>query len=242
MVLKPLMGKRFGNTENTSMVREWRLRYFRSICITVWGLLALSGAASLRAQGSGAAHHTVEAPVANLEGTYTGTLQAGEAQLHIVLHLSKNSVGALHATLDSLDQAVFGIEANSVTLNFGVLKFDVRSVGVTYEGQVSADLKTIEGEWRQGSNALPLIFHIEPTARNPEGAKSPVEGLWQAAFEANGLRLRFQLHVSHDPSGQLIAALDSLDQFVSGLPAAKVTQKDNSFHCMNKLTRFQHLH
>ncbi len=50
-----------------------------------------------------------------LEGTYTGSLQAGDAQLHIVLHLSRNSVGALHATLDSLDQAVFAIEANSVT-------------------------------------------------------------------------------------------------------------------------------
>ncbi|HTZ47064.1 MAG TPA: alpha/beta hydrolase [Verrucomicrobiae bacterium] len=206
------------------------MRYFRGICITICGLLALTGAAGSRAQGSAPASQNVAQPAPHLDGTYSGTLQAGEAQLHIVLHLSKNSVGALQATLDSLDQAVFGIEANSVTLNFGVLKFDVRSVGVTFEGQVSADTKTIDGEWRQGSNALPLAFHVEPAARKPEGAKSPVEGLWQAAFEANGLRLRFQLHVSHGPDGQLIAALDSLDQFVSGLPAAKVSQKDNSFH------------
>jgi len=44
------------------------------------------------------------------------------------------------------------------------------------------------------------------------------------------MRLRFQLHVSHDPEGQLIAALDSLDQGVSGLPANHVTLKDPVFH------------
>ena len=151
-------------------------------------------------------------------------------QLHIVLHLSRNSVGALHATLDSLDQAVFAIEANSVSLNSGTLKFEVRSVGVTFEGKVSPDQKTIEGDWIQGSASLPLIFHREPASHKPEDAKFPVEGLWQGALESHGLRLRFQLHVSHDSNGELIAALDSLDQFVSGLPAVKVTQKETAFH------------
>lgn len=167
---------------------------------------------------------------ASLEGTYTGTLQAGEGQLHIVLHLSRNSVGALHATLDSLDQAVFAIEANSVTLNSGTLKFEVRSVGVIYEGKVSPDQKTIEGDWIQGSASLPLMFHRESASHKPEDAKFPVEGLWQGALESHGLRLRFQLHVSHDTNGELIAAMDSLDQFVSGLPTVKVSLKETAFH------------
>ncbi len=167
---------------------------------------------------------------APLEGTYTGTLQAGEAQLHIVLHLSRNSVGALHATLDSLDQAVFAIEASSVSLNSGMLKFEVRSVGANFEGKVSADQKLIDGNWSQGAASLPLVFRRESASHKPEDAKFPVEGLWQGALEKNGLRLRFQLHVAHDSNGELIAALDSLDQFVSGLPAAKVSQKDAIFH------------
>jgi uncharacterized protein len=164
------------------------------------------------------------------EGTFTGTLQAGQGQLHIVLHLSRNSVGALRATLDSLDQAVFAIEASSVTLNSGTLKFVIRNVGVSFEGTVSPDLKTIDGTWSQGGNALPLVFHQEPASHKPEDAKFPVEGLWQGALEAHGLRLRFQLHISHDPDGKLIGALDSLDQFVSGLPAAKVSLKESAFH------------
>jgi hypothetical protein len=45
-------------------------------------------------------------------GTYSGTLQAGEAQLHLLLHLSKGTNGSLRATLDSLEQGVFAIEAS----------------------------------------------------------------------------------------------------------------------------------
>ena len=196
---------------------QMRLRLLAGLCVLLW------------VPGVALAQTPKVAPPA-LEGTYTGSLQAGEAQLHIVLHVSRNAVGALHATLDSLDQAVFAIEANSVSLKAGTLKFEVQSVGVNFEGKISADHKTIDGTWIQGSASLPLVFHREAASHKPEDAKFPVEGLWQGALEANGLRLRFQLHVSHDSKGELIAALDSLDQFVSGLPAAKVSQDGNKFH------------
>ena len=194
------------------------MRHFRLSCLAMVSLALLSHAVSLAAQ---------QRP---LQGTFTGTLEAGEAELHVVLHLSWNTQGVLNATLDSLDQAVFGIEASSVALDSGILKFEIRRLGIYFAGKVSGDQKTIDGEWRQGSAALPLVFQIEPASHKPEDAKFPVEGLWQGALEANGLRLRLQLHVTHDQKGELIAALDSLDQSVSGLPAAKVLQKDNVFH------------
>jgi uncharacterized protein len=194
------------------------LHHFRLLCLAMVSLALFSCPVSLAAQ---------QRP---LQGTFTGTLEAGEAELHVVLHLSRNTQGVLNATLDSLDQAVFGIEASSVTLDSGILKFEIRRLELYFEGKVSADQKTIDGEWRQGGASLPLVFQIEPASHKPDDAKFPVEGLWQGALEANGLRLRLQLHVAHDQKGELIAALDSLDQFVSGLPAAKVSQKDNSFH------------
>jgi fermentation-respiration switch protein FrsA (DUF1100 family) len=194
------------------------LRYSRLFCLAILGLIFFPKAITLPAQ----------APP--LEGTYTGVLQAGDAELHIVLHLSRNSVGALHATLDSLENSVFAVEASAASVNAGTLRFEVHAVGVRYEGRVSTDQKTIEGNWSQGNASLPLVFHREPAPHLPEGSKFGVEGLWQGALEAHGLRLRFQLHVSHDQKGELIAALDSLDQFVSGLPAAKVSQKESAFH------------
>lgn len=165
-----------------------------------------------------------------VEGTYTGTLQAGEAQLHLVLHLSKTSNGSLHATLDSLDQAVFAIEATSVSLAASSLKLEVASAGARFEGRFSADHELIDGLWSQGSASLPLVFHRQAAAHKPSDAVASAEGLWQGAIETHGMRLRLQLHVSHLDDGQLIAALDSLDQGVSGLPAVKVTQKDAAVH------------
>jgi len=171
--------------------------------------------------------------VASPEGTYAGTLQAGEAQLHILLHLIKTSGGSYRATLDSLDQGVFAIEASSVSISGGAVKLDVASNGAHFEGKLSANHKSIEGTWSQGGASLPIMFTRQPAggiSRKPTDALFPVEGLWQAALETHGMRLRFQLHVSHDTEGELIGALDNLDQGVSGLPAVKLTQKESAFH------------
>jgi len=166
------------------------------------------------------------------QGTYSGTLQAGEAQLHLLLHLSKGANGSLRATLDSLEQGVFAIEANSVSFANFNLKLELTSVGARFEGKVTPNHEIIYGNWSQGNVSIPLILRHETgaVARKPGDAIFPVEGLWQGAVETHGMRLRFQLHVSHDTEGSLIAALDSLDQSVTGLPANHVTLKDPTFH------------
>ncbi len=167
-----------------------------------------------------------------LAGTYAGTLQAGDAQLHLVLHLSQYPDGTFRASLDSLDQAVFAIEASHVAKSESKVSLDVASVGAHFEGKISPDHQTIEGTWTQGNAALPLVFHRRATssASRAKDAIFPVEGNWQSALETHGMRLRFQLHVSHDTERELVAALDSLDQGVSGLPAANVSLEETYFY------------
>src|SRR6266403_2249637 len=168
-----------------------------------------------------------------LEGHWSGSLQAGEAVLHLVLHVSKSADGSLHATIDSLDQGVYGIEVTALTLKDSTLHFNVASAGASYEGKFSAVHASIEGDWIQGSASLPLVFHRQAAgagAKKPSDAIAGGEGVWQGALEGNGMRLRLQLHVSHDDQKKLVAALDSPDQGVSGLPAINVSQKDAAFH------------
>lgn len=170
---------------------------------------------------------------ATLEGSWAGSLQAGDALLHLVLHMSKEPDGSFKATIDSLDQGVYGIAVDSLIQEGSKLSFKVSSVGATYEGSISEDHRTIDGGWTQSSISLGLVFHREAAgvgARKPSDAIASAEGVWQGAIEGNGMRLRLQLHVSHDDQKQLLAALDSPDQGVSGLPAVKVSQKENSFH------------
>lgn len=168
-----------------------------------------------------------------LEGSWSGSLEAGDAVLHLVLHVSKSQDGALKATIDSLDQGVYGIEITALTQNDSDVRFSVSSVGAQFEGKFSADHTGIQGTWSQGNVGLPLSFHRQAAgagARKPGDAIFSAEGVWQGALEANGLRLRFQLHVTHDDEKHLVAALDSPDQAISGLPAVNVSQKVTVFH------------
>src|SRR5438477_9559460 len=168
-----------------------------------------------------------------LEGQWSGSLQAGEAMLHLVLHVTKAEDGSLKATIDSLDQGVYGIEVTSFAQKSAILRFSVASVSASYEGKLAADQRRIDGDWMQGSVSLPLIFHRQSPgagAKKPSDAVASAEGVWQVALEGNGMRMRLQLRFSHDYRKQLVAALDSPDMGVSGLPAVKVSQKDASFH------------
>jgi uncharacterized protein len=167
------------------------------------------------------------------EGSWAGTLQAGDALLHLVLHISKETDGSFKATIDSLDQGVYGIAVDSLAQEESNLSFKVSSVGASYAGTISADHRTIEGGWTQSTVSLRLVFHREAAgtgSRKPSDAIASAEGVWQGAIEGNGMRLRLQLHVTHDDQKHLLAALDSPDQGVSGLPAVRVSQKDSVFH------------
>jgi fermentation-respiration switch protein FrsA (DUF1100 family) len=170
---------------------------------------------------------------ASLEGNWAGSLQAGDAVLHLVLHVTKAADGSFQATIDSLDQGVYGIAVTSVTVKDLNLQFSVSSAGAAYQGKILANFSGIEGIWSQGDIGIPLAFHriaAGAGARKPDDAIADAEGVWQGALEGNGMRLRLQLHVSHDDQKQLVAALDSPDQGISGLPATKVSQKITVFH------------
>jgi pimeloyl-ACP methyl ester carboxylesterase len=195
---------------------------FRTLCLVWWVSTCASAAQT---------NPATQPPT--VVGTYAGTLQAGEARLHLVIHLTKNAKGSLEATLDSLDQSVYAIAATGVSLSGSTFKLDVVSVGAHYEGKFSADRKSIEGTWSQGDATLPLIFRrhaANAVSLKPKDAIFPVEGTWQSALETHGMRLRLQLHVSHDTDGELIGSLDSLDQSVTGLPATNLALEGIGFH------------
>ena len=211
------------------------MKAIRVCFVSAVAFLSFGGSFSIAAKAQTQANHRPRPsnPPATLEGHWAGSLEAGDAVLHLVLHVSKAEDGSLKATIDSLDQGVYGIEVTDVTQNGSELRFSVSSVDVQFEGKISADHSGIQGVWSQGNVGLPLSFHRQAAgagARKPGDAIASAEGVWQAALEANGLRLRFQLHVSHDDQKHLVAALDSPDMGISGMPAVRVSENVNVFH------------
>jgi pimeloyl-ACP methyl ester carboxylesterase len=168
-----------------------------------------------------------------LEGTWAGTLQAGESTLHLVLHVLRGDHGSITGTLDSLDQGVYGIEAGSLKQSESAFTFEIPSVNASFEGELSADQRIMAGTWSQGGASLALVFHRQPhmsASRVPSGAVATSEGTWQGALETNGMRFRLQLRIAHDEQGQLVASMDSIDQGINGFRAAMATQSGSAIH------------
>ncbi|HVH50318.1 MAG TPA: alpha/beta fold hydrolase, partial [Candidatus Bathyarchaeia archaeon] len=179
-------------------------------------------------QQAGTVGKTAGAPQhASLEGDWSGALQVGEAQLHLVLHLKKNAQGEWQVTLDSLDQAVYGMEASNVKRGQDTLAFELPSVGAHFQGKILPDSKAIRGLWEQGGTGLPLLFEKRAAGAERFAGKavSKAEGTWQGAIETDNMRMRLQLHITHDDKGKLLASVDSLDQEIQGIPASNVTER-----------------
>ena len=156
-------------------------------------------------------------------------MQVGETELRLVLHLSKDAQGAWQAKVDSLNQAVYGMEASKVAYQEGALRFEIASVGAKFDGKIQPDHRTLRGVWEQGGMGLPLKFEKRAAgaeARAAANSISKAEGTWQGAIEVANMRMRLQLHIAHDEKGQLLASVDSLDQGIQGIPATQVSEKD----------------
>jgi uncharacterized protein (TIGR03435 family) len=111
----------------------------------VFGLVHIS---QVRAQSATAN------PAQDIADTWQGTLHAGR-DLRIVFKISKAEGGGYKALNYSIDQSGDPIPVTKITLEGTTVKMSVTMVGGTYEGKLSADGKTITGNWSQGT-PLPL--------------------------------------------------------------------------------------
>ena len=182
------------------ILRQWLL----CLCI---GLLSAAGLAHAQ----------------DVSGDWQGTLNAGGAELRLVLHITKASDGSLNATLDSVDQGANNIPVSAISLKSSKLSMNIEAVHGTYEGTLAADSKTISGTWLQGQS-LPLDFKraTAPIKTEHKPAKpSDIDGAWSGTLDTGAVKLRLVFHVVNTEDG-LTATLDSPDQSMKGLPATSV--------------------
>ncbi len=109
-------------------------------------------------------------------GDWTGTLDVGAAKLHLALHITGPG-DALHGTLDSLDQGANGIPIDTITLKGATLHWESSKLHATYTGKLSADGKTLTGEFTQG-RAFDLNFERAAgaaAASEPKRPQNPVK-------------------------------------------------------------------
>jgi hypothetical protein len=80
-------------------------------------------------------------------GTWSGALSFAGQSLRLVLHLSHDADGAWQGTMDSVDQAAYGIPLSSVSVDADTLAFAIATIGGSYRGVIENDGERIVGEW-----------------------------------------------------------------------------------------------
>jgi len=108
-----------------------------------------------------------QTPVKSLEGSWNGTLEAGETKLRLLVTVTKSDTGTYAGKFESLDQGAT-IPFDTVTLNGDDVRFEVKSAGIVFDGVLNKDRTELAGKFTQGGQAIPLAFkRAEQSAVTP---------------------------------------------------------------------------
>jgi len=108
----------------------------------------------------------------DISGSWNGILKFGGVELRLKLNV-KHSSNAYSATMDSPDQGVSGIVVSTTTFQDSVLKFEVGSAGISFEGKLYPG-DSIPGTFKQGGQAIPLTLTRQEIAK-PARPQEPVK-------------------------------------------------------------------
>ncbi len=162
---------------------------------------------------------------ATIAGDWQGTLDAGQALLRLLLHITAGKDGALTSSLDSIDQGANGIPVDATTMKDSKLSLTVDAVHGTYEGTVNKDASEIDGTWTQRM-PLPLKFtRAQPQVAAKAGPPSDIDGTWMGMLDAGGKQLRILLKIANMDTG-LTATMQSPDQSPAWVPASAITRSE----------------
>ena len=97
------------------------------------------------------------APPTDIDGTWTGVLDAGTVKLRILFKIV-NTQDGLTAKMQSPDQSPIWLPATSVKRSGSSLTIEIKGIGVLYDGKIADGLGTIDGKFTQMGNAFSLLL------------------------------------------------------------------------------------
>jgi pimeloyl-ACP methyl ester carboxylesterase len=111
----------------------------------------------------------------DIDGIWTGTLDAGATKLRPLFHITNSPYG-LVATMDVPEQGVRRLVATA-SRSGPSLKLHVKQINGTFEGRIDEARTTIDGTWSQSGASLPLVLTVvkDAAALEPRRPQNPVK-------------------------------------------------------------------
>jgi hypothetical protein len=185
--------------------------------------LLLSSIPSLRAETT-----------ADPSGHWEGTISAPFGDVRVEVDLAKNAKEVLAGTYSQLTQELNGVALSqlkgfplsNVAVKGKAVTFQIKvtSGGGTFQGILSADGKSMFGDFDQGGT-VPFRLARTGDARIEAPPKSApiskaMQGIWNGTVDANGKQLRLALKMSNQPDGTSTGSIASVDEGGVEIPVA----------------------
>jgi len=137
-------------------------------------------------------------------GDWKGTLEIEGTKLTLVFH-----VGADQATADSPDQGALNLPVE-VGRNSSAYTLGIATVGANFEGELSADGKTLTGALYQNEVSPQLVLtrtSTTPTLPAPiKPAPTEIRGDWQGTLQTPNGTVALVYHLTDKPAADLPGA------------------------------------
>jgi hypothetical protein len=162
---------------------------------------------------------------AHLDGPWNGVLNVPETgqKLAIVINFKADAASAngVTASIDSPDQAAFGIPVDDVSVENGNLTVSVLRPKMGFSGQIQGN--QLVGKWIQAGSA-PFTFnkgrYQAAGLEVSKAVRDRLNGDWYGEFN-NGIGIAFKFKEA--PNGKLFASLDSPHEGRRGIPINEIT-------------------
>src|SRR5688500_20217960 len=122
------------------MLSEMRFKVLALITVVVWS------SAAVFAQ--------------DLAGTWQGTLSTPEAQIRIVLRITRAADGRFEGQLFAIDQGAQPRPMSAISLDGRVVKWKADALSATYEGTLTADGNAMNGAVTQAGAGQPQVLNL----------------------------------------------------------------------------------
>jgi hypothetical protein len=171
-------------------------------------------------------------------GHWSGTVEVPGHPLAMEVDLDKRANGWI-GSVSIPEQNASGIPLDAITFTSGKCTFRIKGApgDPTFTGTLSADGKTLAGDFAQGPGTIPFKFtrtgdpKVEEVQASPAVAKEFL-GTWEGTLEGPGLRL--VLKMSNDAGGAT-AVLTTVDQGGTQIPVSAIEQKDSKLTLVVKM-------